>query len=176
MPKRKDAATVQVGLRIREPLRAQIERDAAALGVSMNALMADRLERSFDFPAMARLRYGRLDAAIIALVERALAFGRVNSQADLSEWIEDPTAFDFAIRAINRILDGLRPPGDVEGRRQRVDGVDVNPEGWADRELLQLGNEDERLISAGRAAEIRNDLGLAGAARLIERRRTALQQ
>jgi hypothetical protein len=164
MPKRKETETVQVGLRIREALRAQIESDAEALGVSMNALISDRLERAFNFRAHARLRYGSVNAAIIELVERALVFGRVNSEAEPSEWIEDATALDLAVRAINHILDGLRPPGKIEE-------APANPKVFAERLLNQLGNEDKKALSSRWSAELREDLGEAAAARLIERRR-----
>jgi hypothetical protein len=44
---RPDTAYVTLRLRIKEPLRAEIERAAAARGVSMNAEMQRRLEASF---------------------------------------------------------------------------------------------------------------------------------
>src|SRR5260370_17665223 len=47
MPTRDDAATVQLKIRIKEPLRAAIEEDAEARGVTMNAAINDRLEQSF---------------------------------------------------------------------------------------------------------------------------------
>jgi hypothetical protein len=44
---RPDTAYATLKLRIKEPLRAEIERAASVLGVSMNAEMQRRLEQSF---------------------------------------------------------------------------------------------------------------------------------
>lgn len=48
MPTRKKSETVQLKVRMKEPLRAQIEKSATERGVSMNNEMVDRLERSFS--------------------------------------------------------------------------------------------------------------------------------
>ena len=47
MSKRTRAATVDIGLRVKEPMRARIERSAKDRGVSMNAEINDRLETTF---------------------------------------------------------------------------------------------------------------------------------
>jgi hypothetical protein len=47
MIKRATAATVELGLRVKEPMRARIERSARDHGLSMNGEMVDRLEASF---------------------------------------------------------------------------------------------------------------------------------
>jgi|GEM_PF-2753998 hypothetical protein len=47
MTRRPKAATVDIGLRVKEPMRARIEKGAKKRGVSMNAEIADRLETSF---------------------------------------------------------------------------------------------------------------------------------
>jgi hypothetical protein len=44
---RDDAATVQLKLRIKEPLRAMIEREATRRGLSMNAEAEDRIEQAY---------------------------------------------------------------------------------------------------------------------------------
>jgi hypothetical protein len=44
--KRPKSATVQVGLRLKEPLRAKLELEAKANGVSLNAEIVKRLELS----------------------------------------------------------------------------------------------------------------------------------
>jgi hypothetical protein len=44
---RKRDTTVQVGLRLKEPLRKRVERAAKSNGVSMNAELVRRLEESF---------------------------------------------------------------------------------------------------------------------------------
>ncbi len=44
---RKKTAIAQVGLRLREPLRAKVAKAAKARGVSMNQELVDRIEGSF---------------------------------------------------------------------------------------------------------------------------------
>lgn len=46
MVKRSKKAVVQLGVRMREPLRAQLTKAAKAKGISLNAEIVDRLERS----------------------------------------------------------------------------------------------------------------------------------
>jgi|SRR6516164_6564609 hypothetical protein len=47
MAKRPKAATVDIGLRVKEPLRARIERAAKESGVSMNTAITTLLESAF---------------------------------------------------------------------------------------------------------------------------------
>jgi Arc-like DNA binding domain len=47
MARREKDATVQVGLRVKESLRSKIEKSAKKSGVSMNAEIVRRLEKSF---------------------------------------------------------------------------------------------------------------------------------
>ena len=50
MEKARDgAALATITMRLREPLRAQIEASAKAKGTSMNSEMVERLNRSFMF-------------------------------------------------------------------------------------------------------------------------------
>lgn len=46
-PRRKQSATVDIKIRMKEPLRAEIERAAKRRGVSMNTEMVDRLEQAY---------------------------------------------------------------------------------------------------------------------------------
>jgi hypothetical protein len=48
MARRDESQTVQVGLRVKEALRRDLEEAAAARGLSMNAEIVRRLERSFE--------------------------------------------------------------------------------------------------------------------------------
>lgn len=47
MSEREQSATVQLKIRMKEPLRAELEQAAQERGVSLNAEAVDRLERSF---------------------------------------------------------------------------------------------------------------------------------
>ena len=53
---RKNTANVDIKIRMKEPLRADIERAAKRRGVSMNAEMNDRLASSFDREALFALK------------------------------------------------------------------------------------------------------------------------
>ena len=50
MARRDEAQTVQVGLRVKEPLRVLLEESARERGISMNAEIVRRLERTFEPP------------------------------------------------------------------------------------------------------------------------------
>jgi predicted HicB family RNase H-like nuclease len=55
--KRSQAATVDLKVRVKEPMRAKIQREAKAKGISMNAEIVQRLQRSLDFDDLdSRLR------------------------------------------------------------------------------------------------------------------------
>lgn len=54
MPRRKDTDTVQVGLRVKESLRAALDQAAEKHGISMNAEIVLRLEQSFELDALKR--------------------------------------------------------------------------------------------------------------------------
>jgi hypothetical protein len=47
-----EGSTVQIGLRVKEPLRARLEEAAREQGISMNAEIVRRLEDSFVLPAL----------------------------------------------------------------------------------------------------------------------------
>jgi hypothetical protein len=84
MAKRARAATVDVGLRIKEPMRARLERVAKMRGMSMNAEIVDRLNRSFvedDF-------LGGHDLRIAAALMTA-AFNSAGSRAAQAKGIKD---------------------------------------------------------------------------------------
>jgi Arc-like DNA binding domain len=48
MAGRDEATPVQIKLRMKEPLRAMLEESARERGISMNAELVRRLERSFE--------------------------------------------------------------------------------------------------------------------------------
>jgi hypothetical protein len=108
MARRKESETVQVGLRMKEPLRATLDEVARQRGVSMNAEIVARLERTlgeedrFGGPAMlpivnmlagAFLRGGRLGAA---------AMGHPEWTPD--RWLNDPFCYRAAAYAVGQAL------------------------------------------------------------------------
>jgi hypothetical protein len=81
MPRRKETDTVQLGLRVKEPLRAALEQAAQASGLSMNAEIVKRLETSFlrldrDSLAEAGGQLIRSGAALQGILNRASALAR----------------------------------------------------------------------------------------------------
>lgn len=95
MVQRKKTATVDIKIRFKEPLRARIERAAKQRGVSMNAEMTDRLERSFsqdDSFGGAELRW------FAHLMATAFAIGGQRAAGDRTphEWTKDKHALAAA--------------------------------------------------------------------------------
>jgi hypothetical protein len=125
MPIRDDAATVQLKIRIKEPLRAAIEGDAEARGMTMNAAVNDRLEQSFREGARSRSAKGDLREALalalgadVAAVTLAVGL----AMRDVIKWSRLPpethllsNAFIFAqaVAAISTVIESVKPDGDA---------------------------------------------------------------
>jgi hypothetical protein len=149
MPIRDDAATVQLKIRIKEPLRAAIERDAEAHGVTMNTVINDRLEQSFRQEARSRgaerdLRETLALALGADVAAVTLAVGL--AMRDVVNWCSLPpetnllsNAFIFAqaAAAISTVIESVKPDGDAAAppggyyMPPRADaGVDAAAEQW----------------------------------------------
>ncbi len=76
MVNRDKTATVDLKVRMKEPLRAQLEEAAQGRGVSMNAEAVARLEDSFRveelLPQILDLAYGRRAAGMLMLLGRCI--------------------------------------------------------------------------------------------------------
>ncbi len=117
MVRRSKAATVDLRLRLKEPLRAAIERAARENGVSMNSEMVRHLERSIhrnDGLGGPRV------AAIVEVMATAMrstgehgAFAATGKLHKHGLWIEHPYAFDQAVKAAMAVLEIFRPTGEV---------------------------------------------------------------
>jgi hypothetical protein len=118
---RDEAATAQLKIRIKEPLRAAIENDAAARGVTMNAVINDRLEQSFRNNARSRdlretlaLALGAEVAAVTMAIGLAIrdvvTWARLRPNINL---LSDAFLFEQAVTAILRVTDCLKPDGDA---------------------------------------------------------------
>jgi hypothetical protein len=120
MPTRDDAATVQLKIRIKEPLRAAIEKDAAVRDLTMNAAITGRLEQSFREDARSRDLREALALALGAHVAGlTLAMGL--AIRDVVKWTSLPPdvkplsnafLFNQAMAAILTIIDIVKPDGD----------------------------------------------------------------
>lgn len=113
---------VQVSFRTREPLRAALEAAAKARGVSMNTEMNDRLMRSFEDEANLETEFARIPLyAILRLVANAVDHAGAsaaivsNMGAGASKaWLDNPFAYDQAVKAALFVLETFRPRGDIE--------------------------------------------------------------
>lgn len=117
MARRKKSATVQIKVRIKEELRARLEKAAKARGVSLNAEIGDRLENSFEYES--RLG-GPLVADILESVGAAMrstgelcAFFATYQISKDGKWLANPYAFDQATNAAMTVIEAHRPPGKI---------------------------------------------------------------
>jgi hypothetical protein len=145
MPTRDDAATVQLKIRIKEPLRAAMEKDAEARGVTMNAAINYRLEDSLRESARSRDLREALALALGADVAAvALAIGL--AIRDVVKWsplppktglLSNAFIFNQAVAAILTVIDNVKPVGDTE----ELPGGDYLPTGAEEtvKQWLTLG-------------------------------------
>ena len=117
MSRRKQSATVDLKLRVKEPLRAAIERAARHRGISMNAEMVRRLEQTTQRDE--RLGGPRV-ASILETVATAMrttgehgAFVATSKRHHEGAWLDHPYAFDQAVKASQAVLEAFRPDGKI---------------------------------------------------------------
>ena len=105
MPPRSQKAKIDLKVRMREPLRAKIERAAKSRGVSLNAEAVERLELSFaDNDARAR-DFG--DETTLHVM-RALATAKQIAELSTGKSAyEDPETAQLALTAMKRVLAAL---------------------------------------------------------------------
>jgi hypothetical protein len=121
MAKREQSDTVQLNLRIKEPIRQKIEESARDHGVSMNAEMVDRIQKSFDIDGTIGDIFGSSQIfgimKIIASTMNEMGrseYYRSQRALDLGDrWLSDPYAYDEAMGAAVRVLEALRPKGEI---------------------------------------------------------------
>ena len=171
-------------VRMKEPLRAALEEAARRRGVSLNAELVARLERSLEEDQRIEDVFGSAElfglmkavASIMDMVGQnsrivaGLAVGP--ALASPRTWIDHPYAYDQAVQAACRVLEAVRPRGPIEMPDVQV----FNPPGASPEEKKQMN--EEAAMSAGiwvadailgrgwlgRAPDVHADLG-----RLAER-------
>ncbi len=117
MAQRKRTATIQLKVRMKEPVRGQLEKAAKARGVSMNAEIGKRLERSFEIedrlggPQLINLI--ETIASVMKLTGEYAALFESGNVMKRGEWLFLPYAFDRAIKAAEIIMEHYRPPGEI---------------------------------------------------------------
>ncbi len=123
MAKRGKSPRAQVPLRIPEALRARIERAANQAGMSMNAEILGRLERSFEAEdRRGGPRVVELIEIIGTMMKRTgehAGFLETRKRANLGEWLDLPYAYHQATKAANTILKHYKPKGKVIAPKAR---------------------------------------------------------
>jgi hypothetical protein len=150
-----------LGIRTTAALKAQIEAAAQLSGRSLAQEIEYRLERSFADDLQDSL-LGRQAAAFLRLIDRSLrhAPGACGLSAT-DDWLNNPDAYDIAVRELGHVAEPLRPPGQPRSETARY------AETQAQRTLLALGDESPNEPWSRWAAAMRSDLGPAMAARAI---------
>jgi hypothetical protein len=112
MSQRSQSAYAHLKVRMKEPLRAVLEQAARERGVSMNAEIVARLERSFEEEE----RFGgSAMSPIVSMLAGAFKRGgelgkhaRQHPEWTTSEWLADPICYRAAAYAV---ADALNLPG-----------------------------------------------------------------
>ncbi len=127
-PRRDDSATVNLKLRVKEPMRAAIEKSAEDRGVSMNTEINDRLEKSFSSGTMLDEALAIAHGPDLAKILKAMAVAmnsagrmvmlnrffadRKPRQLEI-DWTRVPAAYDAAVQIGREILDAAKPPAEM---------------------------------------------------------------
>ena len=135
----------------------------------MNAEMVSRLEQSFDDEdRVLHFRpviYGRQLAAVLEILGRVMrdagrhvGFARTHTVEGAEGWMDDPGAFDQALKGALQILEALRPPG--EPTLPEAWGIAGPPgEEFANYVLMALRNPDPKGEIDHWASSLRPALG-----------------
>ena len=116
--KRPKTATVDLKVRMKEPLRAKIETSAKKSGISLNAEVVRRIESSFEAEKRESLiasqatgslyaSFGGLEGfMVMRLLANAISTMEITSER---KWREDPALFAEVKKACGQILNFFRP-------------------------------------------------------------------
>jgi hypothetical protein len=112
MAKTRASKIVQLKARMREPLRARLEATAEKRGVSLNAELVDRLERSFAkddaFGGLTIANMARLMASAFLQAGQHAAHAKYPHWRP-AQWIHNSDCYDAAAKAVVRVLKSMRP-------------------------------------------------------------------
>jgi hypothetical protein len=165
--KRREADTVQISVRTKEPLRLQLEAAAKTRGVSMNTEIVDRLQRSFENDRRleeifgSREVYGVMRIIAAAIHETGLSAGfySTSSIEGAKGWLRNPWAYDQAVQAATRVLEVLRPAGDVMPPEEQEHMRNLG-RGFANGILNEIARGEARVpTNSARTDELRRELG-----------------
>ncbi len=142
--KRPRSATVDLKVRMKEPLRARLEKAAKADGISLNAAAVRMIEEGFrtkeDETSIAAraadgvyVSFGGLEAfSVMRLLANAASVIEMRTE---TKWLDDPATFDQVRRALITILKVLGPTDD---RKVTKDFLGL---GFRESEKEHLGEE-----------------------------------
>jgi hypothetical protein len=119
MARRQGSETVQISVRAKEPLRAALESAAAERGVSMNTEIIERLMRTFEDEVKLEAEFDRRQLYAILRIA-AVAMDHSGNSAVIvsgtrSNWVDNPFAYDQAVKAALHVLNAFRPLGEISG-------------------------------------------------------------
>ena len=109
---RKQSATVQLKLRMKEPLRARLEKTAKTRGVSLNSEAVDRIDRSYEHESGILWSIGGLEYfPLLAMLGNAVKL--VEEQTG-RKWQQDFETRAQVKQAIATIFDAISPKSESE--------------------------------------------------------------
>ena len=154
MAERNKTDVVQLGARVREPLRIALESAAASRGVSMNAEINERLMRSFEDEVKLETEFARVQLyAILRVIANTMdhAGGSTAMMSNMltgetKNWVDNPFAYDQAVKAANYILERFRPPGDIASATPNSPQIQNMGEEFAKGAVESLIEEEPTVI------------------------------
>ncbi len=104
---RKKSATIDLKVRMKEPLRAQIEKAAKQAGISMNAEIVSRLQRSFGEEENLRWAFSQMfrDEALFQILRSVASVIRLMEEQHGKPWHQDPNTRHEAVLCFRDYLD-----------------------------------------------------------------------
>ncbi len=101
---RKSTARAQLKVRLKEPIRAKLERAAKRRGVSLNAEIVNRLEQTLleddAFGGPELNHFARLMASKFAIGGQRGAAARQHPEWKPDRWINDPACYQAAVASV----------------------------------------------------------------------------
>jgi hypothetical protein len=105
--------TVQINARLRMSLRNRLQNAARANGVSANAELVSRLERSFakdaEFGSQEETNLARLIASSFTLGGQRAAKAMKHPEWTAAEWMVEPSCYEAAMEAVVSALQAAQP-------------------------------------------------------------------
>jgi hypothetical protein len=154
MAERKKTDLVQLGPRVREPLRNALESAAKARGVSMNTEINERLMRSFEDEVKLETEFARVQLyAILRVVANTMDHAGASTAmmsnmltGETKNWVDNPFAYDQAVKAANYLLEQFRPPGDIAAATPNSTQIQNMGEEFAKGTVESLLEEEPTVI------------------------------